>query len=172
MHNVHTLLFCSVCSFQHTHTHARAHAHAGGSGFLGQHLVSQLLASGKYDVRVFDVRDPGTCSVPVTVGDLRKREQVRATMRMLLSIATYFSVCIQQQLQKPLKQSAVKVSLGSAPLHHTCAPLHHTCAPLYHTCAPLYYTCAAHGVGMLAEEDRCPCVPMIILTLDSPEWTP
>eukprot|EP00967_Tisochrysis_lutea_P100519 scaffold150047_cov22-Tisochrysis_lutea.AAC.3 len=51
---------------------------AGGSGFLGQHLVAQLLATGKYDVRVFDVRDNGTSAVPVTVGDLRKPEQLEA----------------------------------------------------------------------------------------------
>lgn len=31
----------------------------GGAGFLGQHLVAKLKASGKYAVRVFDIRDTG-----------------------------------------------------------------------------------------------------------------
>jgi len=56
---------------------------AGGSGFLGQHLVAQLLATGHYDVRVFDVRDNGSSSVPVIVGDLRKHDQVRFLLKHL-----------------------------------------------------------------------------------------
>lgn len=52
----------------------------GGSGFLGRHIVEQLLASGKYNVRVFDIRAPaaGTFdpNVAFVVGDLRKIDDV------------------------------------------------------------------------------------------------
>lgn len=54
----------------------------GGGGFLGRHIVEQLLASGKYDVRVFDIRAPPTNSadsrVDYVVGDLRKPGDVVA----------------------------------------------------------------------------------------------
>lgn len=52
----------------------------GGSGFLGAHLVQQLVDSGRYDVRVFDVRDSGASPVPVVVGDLRKPESVASAV--------------------------------------------------------------------------------------------
>lgn len=50
----------------------------GGAGLLGQHLVQQLLDSGRYTVVVFDIRE---CAVPgaVTIlGDLRKPAEVAA----------------------------------------------------------------------------------------------
>jgi len=54
----------------------------GGNGFLGRHIVEQLLASGEYNVRVFDIRAPaaGTFdpSVAFVIGDLRKIEDVIA----------------------------------------------------------------------------------------------
>ena len=48
----------------------------GGAGFLGKHLVDKLLASGKYDVVVFDIRDSGDSRVSTIVGDLRDSKQV------------------------------------------------------------------------------------------------
>lgn len=48
----------------------------GGAGFLGKHLVDRLLASGKYDVVVFDIRDGGDPRVKTIVGDLRDPKQV------------------------------------------------------------------------------------------------
>lgn len=48
----------------------------GGAGFLGKHLVDKLLASEKYDVVVFDIRDSGDPRVKTIVGDLRDPKQV------------------------------------------------------------------------------------------------
>lgn len=48
----------------------------GGAGFLGKHLVEKLLASGKYEVVVFDIRDNGDPRVATIVGDLRDAQQV------------------------------------------------------------------------------------------------
>jgi nucleoside-diphosphate-sugar epimerase len=52
----------------------------GGAGFLGKHLVEQLLASGKYEIAVFDIRNAGDARVTSIVGDLRKPEQVQAAV--------------------------------------------------------------------------------------------
>lgn len=48
----------------------------GGSGFVGRHLVSQLLGTGKCNVTVFDIRDFGDSRVKGIVGDLRRLEDV------------------------------------------------------------------------------------------------
>lgn len=48
----------------------------GGSGFVGRHLVSQLLETGKCNVTVFDIRDFGDSRVKGIVGDLRQLEDV------------------------------------------------------------------------------------------------
>lgn len=48
----------------------------GGSGFLGKHLVDQLLATGKCEVTVFDIRDSGDSRVKCIVGDLRKLDDI------------------------------------------------------------------------------------------------
>jgi hypothetical protein len=53
----------------------------GGAGFLGRHLVSQLLASGRWEVTVFDVRSlegesDGKAGAKYIVGDLRDPQQV------------------------------------------------------------------------------------------------
>ena len=50
------------------------------AGFLGQHLVKQLLDSGRYDVKVFDIQDSGTSGVQTIVGDLRNQEQVETAV--------------------------------------------------------------------------------------------
>ena len=49
----------------------------GGSGFLGRHLVAQLLDTGKFSVTVFDIRDFGDSRVTCIIGDLRKLEEVK-----------------------------------------------------------------------------------------------
>lgn len=48
----------------------------GGSGFLGKHLVQQLLDTGKCEVTVFDIKDSGNERIKRIVGDLRKLEDV------------------------------------------------------------------------------------------------
>ena len=51
----------------------------GGSGFLGRHLVSQLVESGRYEVTVFDIRAvEGEERVSYIVGDLRSAAEVEA----------------------------------------------------------------------------------------------
>lgn len=71
----------------------------GGAGFLGKHLVEKLLASGKYEVVVFDIRDNGDPRVATIVGDLRDAQQVEdalagehapcATVQVLTGCAIY-----------------------------------------------------------------------------------
>ena len=50
----------------------------GGSGFLGKHLVQQLLDSGEWNVSVFDIRAGADERASTIVGDLRNRDQVLA----------------------------------------------------------------------------------------------
>jgi nucleoside-diphosphate-sugar epimerase len=53
----------------------------GGAGFLGKHIVSQLLESRRYTaVRVFDIRPCGLPGADERVGDLRKPEDVQAAV--------------------------------------------------------------------------------------------
>ncbi|MEW5312858.1 MAG: hypothetical protein WDW38_004458 [Sanguina aurantia] len=52
----------------------------GGAGFLGQHIVTQLLQRGHYDVVIFDIRATDDQRVSCIVGDLRKPEQVAAAV--------------------------------------------------------------------------------------------
>lgn len=50
----------------------------GGAGFLGQHLVQKLKDNGRYNIRVFDIRDTGVLKgVEMITGDLRDPEQVK-----------------------------------------------------------------------------------------------
>ena len=49
----------------------------GGAGFLGRHLVDQLVATGRYHVTVFDVRHSSDTRVQTVVGDLRNLNQVK-----------------------------------------------------------------------------------------------
>jgi len=54
----------------------------GGSGFLGRHLVDQLLASGQWEVTVFDIRAvEGEDRATYIVGDLRNAEEVAAACK-------------------------------------------------------------------------------------------
>lgn len=49
----------------------------GGAGFLGKHIVQQLLDTGRYNVRVFDVRPCGMQGADMRVGDIRKQQVSR-----------------------------------------------------------------------------------------------
>ena len=40
----------------------------GGAGFLGQHLVQQLIDSGKWDVTVFDIREATIAGAKTIIG--------------------------------------------------------------------------------------------------------
>jgi len=50
----------------------------GGSGFLGKHLVQQLLDTEDCVVTVFDIRAGADERASTIVGDLRNRDQVLA----------------------------------------------------------------------------------------------
>ncbi len=52
----------------------------GGAGFLGKHLVRQLVDSGKYEVTVFDIRPVDIDNVQTIVGDLRNVKQVEGAV--------------------------------------------------------------------------------------------
>ena len=57
----------------------------GGAGFVGQHLVFQLLDQGRYDVTVFDIRllqDPRVTSIQ---GDLRQPSDVEAACKGMIT---------------------------------------------------------------------------------------
>jgi sterol-4alpha-carboxylate 3-dehydrogenase (decarboxylating) len=54
----------------------------GGAGFLGKHIVQQLLDTGRYNVRVFDIRPCGIEGADMVVGDIRKQE-VRSLLLLL-----------------------------------------------------------------------------------------
>lgn len=59
-----------------THSQKQHCLVTGGSGFLGKHLVDQLLDTGKCEVTVFDIRDCGDSRVRCIVGDLRKLDDI------------------------------------------------------------------------------------------------
>lgn len=63
----------------------------GGCGFVGKHLVQQLLAAG-HPVRVFDLQPYPDPQVESVVGDLRKAEQV---LQACHDVGTVF--CVQQR---------------------------------------------------------------------------
>lgn len=61
----------------------------GGCGFLGQHLVQQLLEDGRFEVAVFDVRAADVApGVRMVVGDLRNQSQVEAAVQGRAAAAT------------------------------------------------------------------------------------
>ena len=41
----------------------------GGAGFLGQHLVQQLIDSGNWDVTVFDIREAKIVGAKTIIGE-------------------------------------------------------------------------------------------------------
>ena len=59
-----------------THSQKQHCLVTGGSGFLGKHLVDQLLDTGKCEVTVFDIRDSRDSRVRCIVGDLRKLDDI------------------------------------------------------------------------------------------------
>ena len=52
----------------------------GGAGFLGKHIVQQLVDSNRCKVRVFDLRDCGIPGVESITGDLRRLSDVEAAV--------------------------------------------------------------------------------------------
>lgn len=48
----------------------------GGSGFLGRHLLGQLIEKGKYDITVFDIKDPVEQRVRFIKGDICQPDEV------------------------------------------------------------------------------------------------
>eukprot|EP00775_Hariotina_reticulata_P012775 gene12775-12903_t len=63
----------------------------GGAGFLGKHIVQQLLDTGRYDVRVFDIRECGIPGADMVVGDIRQAADVTAACRgvdVVIHVAT------------------------------------------------------------------------------------
>lgn len=53
----------------------------GGSGFLGKHIVQQLIDSNKYDVTVFDIAPCGIDGAIDIKGDLRNLDDVKAAVK-------------------------------------------------------------------------------------------
>lgn len=63
----------------------------GGAGFLGKHIVQQLLDSKRYQVRVFDIRECGIKGIEMVTGDLTKLEDVIAASKgidVVIHVAT------------------------------------------------------------------------------------
>ena len=102
----------------------------GGAGFLGQHLVQQLVDSGKYEVTVFDIRDSGNESVQTVVGDLRNLKQVEgAVAGMAISFIFTLQILMAALLQGSISGSlqflcAVEVSVYAVGLAY-CTELAH-----------------------------------------------
>lgn len=64
----------------------------GGAGFLGRHIVSQLLESRRYaSIRVFDIRAAGVEGAEEVVGDLRSPSDVAGAVEgcdVVIHVAT------------------------------------------------------------------------------------
>ena len=120
------------------------------AGFLGKHLVQQLLDSGRYDVAVFDIRDAGISGVQTVVGDLRDRAQVEAAVsggvpELLQLVRTGHRHRAPRRLQSKQSDNAslqganVEGCLSITPAHElapwNCACMTLECAYLLHCSA-------------------------------------
>lgn len=70
----------------------------GGSGFLGRHLLGQLIEKGKYDITVFDIKDPVEQRVRFIKGDICQPDEVA---KACTGEDIEFSRCFYQWLIQP-----------------------------------------------------------------------
>ena len=77
----------------------------GGAGFVGQHLVYQLLDQGRYDVSVFDIRPLQNQHARSIQGDLRQPSEVETACEGVLMLC-------QEALSKKSSHAILPYSAG------------------------------------------------------------